>query len=151
MTSKAETVDDYLRDLPEDRQEAMSKLREVVIKNLPSGFQEVMSYGMPSYAVPRSIYPDGYHCKPSEPLPFLSIASQKNFVAVYHMGIYAMPKLYDWFVNEYPKHVKTKLDMGKSCVRLKKVDQIPFDLIAELCTKVSVDEWIEVYERELKK
>jgi uncharacterized protein YdhG (YjbR/CyaY superfamily) len=146
MQYKADTPDDYISQVPEERQEAMNKLRKVIKDNLPKGFEEGIQYGMIGYYVPHSMYPDGYHCKPSEPLPFMSFASQKNSVNLYHMGIYAKPELHDWFVNEYPKHCKRKLDMGKSCMRFKKLDEIPFDLIAELTTKMSVDEWIQIYE-----
>ena len=105
-----------------------------------------MNYGMIGYIVPHSTYPNGYHCNPKLPLPFINLASQKNFIALYHMGIYANPQLLDWFVAEYPKHSTQKLDMGKSCIRFKKMDQIPFDLIAELMQKITVNEWIKCYE-----
>ena len=124
---------------------ALKKLREVILANLPEGFEERISYGMIGYAVPHRIFPAGYHCNPKEPLPFMSIASQKNFIALYHMGLYGNPKLLDWFVFEYPKHCKTKLDMGKSCVRFKKPADIPFDLLAELIRKISVQDWIDCY------
>lgn len=150
MQYKAQTPEDYLAQLPVDRLEAMERLRQTILDNLPKGFSEGIGYGMIGYAVPHSIYPAGYHCDPKLPLPFMSIASQKNFIALYHMGVYAIPELYDWFVAEYPKHAKTKLDMGKSCIRFKKPDQIPFELIGELTRKISVDEWIEWYERSVK-
>jgi len=151
MQSKATSVDQYIQELPDDRREAMQKLREAILKNLPEGFSEEMGYGMMGYGVPHSIYPDGYHCDPKQALPFVALASQKNFIALYHMGIYANPQIYEWFVEEYPKHSKAKLDMGKSCVRFKKMDQIPFKLLGELMTKVSVKEWIETYEKNYKK
>jgi hypothetical protein len=132
--------------VPEDRAPYFKKLRDTVVKNIPKGFEECMQYGMISYVVPHSIFPDGYHCDPKTPLPFISIASQKNFIALYHMGIYANPKLLDWFVNEFPKHSKSKLDMGKSCIRFKKADQIPYDLIAELMQKITVEDWIKLYQ-----
>lgn len=150
MRIEANNPEDYISKLPEDRKMAMTKLREVILENIPKGFEETMSYGMVGYVVPHSIYPDGYHCTPELPLPFISIASQKNFVALYHMGIYADKELHDWFVAEYPKYVKTKLDMGKSCIRFKKMETIPFDLIGELCTKMTVKQWIELYENNLK-
>ena len=106
---------------------------------------------MIGYVVPHSIYPNGYHCEPKLPLPFMAIDSQKNFIALYHMGIYAKPELLNWFVTEYPKHSQQKLDMGKSCIRFKKMNQIPFDLIAELVQKMSVQEWITCYESAFKK
>lgn len=150
MKIEANNPIDYISNLPEERQEAMSRLRQTILDNLPKGFEETMSYGMIGYVVPHSIYPEGYHCTPELPLPFMSIASQKNFVALYHMGIYADKELYDWFVVEYPKHVKTKLDMGKSCIRFKKIETIPYDLIAELCTRMTVKQWIELYEKNVK-
>ena len=128
----------------------MEKLRETIVSNLPKGFQEGISYGMIGWVVPHSIYAPGYHCDPKLPLPFMSIASQKNFVALYHMGVYADKKLYDWFVFEYPKHVKTKLDMGKSCIRFKKPENIPFELIGELVSKMTPHQWIDLYEANLK-
>lgn len=146
MQSKALSVDEYINELPEDRKNAIQKIREVVLKNIPEGFSEGMGYGMMGYNVPHSIYPKGYHCDPKQPLPFVAMASQKNFVAFYHMGIYANPVLLDWFVSEYPKHCKSKLDMGKSCIRFKKMDQIPYALIGELMRKISVHDWIVLYE-----
>ena len=151
MQSKATTPEQYLSELPEDRKEAMLKLRNAIKENLPQGFEEVISYGMLGYVVPHSIYPSGYHCDPKLPLPFINLASQKNFIALYHMGIYANKNLESWFVSEYPKHVKTKLDMGKSCIRLKKMDDIPFHFIGELAAKVSVEDWISNYEKAYRK
>lgn len=146
MTSSATTVDEYIANLDDTRKEAITNLRETILKNLPTGYQEEISYGMVGYVVPNSLYPKGYHCDTKLPLPFMSFASQKNFIAFYHMGIYANPELLDWFVNEYPKHSKSKLDMGKSCIRFKKVNEIPLELIGELVAKMSVNEWIELYE-----
>jgi len=151
MQSTASSPDKYLDELPDDRKTAMTELRKVISKNIPKGFKEGMGYGMMGYSVPHSIYPAGYHCTPELPLPFIGIASQKNFVALYHMGIYADPKLLDWFTTEFPKHSKAKLDMGKSCIRFKKMDQIPFKLIGELASKMTVKEWIALYEKNLKK
>lgn len=151
MQIKASTPEEYIAQLPDERQPVMRELREVIINNLSDGFSEHMNYGMIGYVVPHDVYPDGYHCKPSDPLPFMSIASQKNFIAVYHMGIYANRDLMDWFVAEYPKHCNTKLDMGKSCIRFKKIDQVPMDLIGQLTSKMSSEEWIELYESAIKK
>ncbi len=151
MQSKATTVSDYLNEIPEERKDAFAKLRNAIVKNLPKGFQEGMGYGMMGYSVPHSIYPNGYHCNPKDPLPFAGLASQKNFIAFYHMGIYANPELLSWFTSEYPKYSKKKLDMGKSCVRFKKPEDIPFELIGELMTKMSVQDWIETYESAFKK
>jgi uncharacterized protein YdhG (YjbR/CyaY superfamily) len=150
MQYKATSPEDYIRQVPEERQETLKKLRKVINANLPKGFEEGIQYGMIGYFVPHSIYPDGYHCTPSEPLPFMSFASQKNSVNLYHSGIYAVSEIHDWFVNEYPKHCKRKLDMGKSCIRFKKLDEIPFDLIGELSAKLSVDEWVNIYENAVK-
>lgn len=150
MQSKAKTVNEYLKEIPAERQEAFSKLRDTILKNLPKGFSEGMGYGMIGYSVPHSIYPAGYHCTPELPLPFAGLASQKNFIAFYHMGMYASPELLKWFTAEYPKHCKTRLDMGKSCVRFKKPDDIPFKLIGELMKKMSVKEWIALYEKNYK-
>ena len=146
MTSEAKNPDEYISSLPEERKIYMEKLRNVILKNLPKGFEEGMNYGMMGYYVPNAIYPKGYHCKPSDPLPFMGFASQKNTINFYHMGIYANKELYDWFVAEYPKYSTRKLDMGKSCIRFKKFDEIPFDLIGELATKISVEDWIATYE-----
>ena len=151
MTTAALSVNSYLSSLPADRQEVMDELHKTIRKNLPKGFEEGISSGMICYYVPHSKYPNGYHCNPKQPLPFVSLASQKNFIALYHMGLYAMPDLLQWFTTEYPKHSKTKLDMGKSCIRFKKPDQVPIKLIAELMQKVSPDQWIEVYEKNLRR
>ena len=151
MQYTSETPDQYIEQIPQERQAIMQKLREVIKNNLPDGFDERMSYGMIGYVVPHKIYPDGYHCDPKLPLPFMNIASQKNFIAVYHSGIYADQDLMQWFVDEYPKYVKTKLDMGKSCIRFKKPDQIPLQLIGELATKMTPQQWINLYEANIKK
>lgn len=151
MQSKATTPDQYIAELPEDRKEIMQKLRETVKKNLPKGFEETMQYGMLGYVVPHSIYPDGYHCNPKDALPFMALASQKNHIGFYHMGIYSDPDLMKWFTEEYPKHASNKLDMGKSCIRFKNPKNIPFELLGELTTKVSVDEWIAKYESVIKR
>lgn len=147
MQSKADTPKAYLNSLPEERKKPMNELRKQIVKNLPKGFEEGMLYGMLGYYVPHSIYPAGYHVTPESPLPFINIASQKNFIAVYHMGLYADKKLLDWFTKEYAKQMKTKLDMGKSCIRFKKPDQIPFELIGALAGKMSVKDWIALYEK----
>ena len=151
MQIPADSIQDYLSKVPEDRKEAFTKLFETISKNLPKGFQTNLSYGMIGWSVPLETFPAGYHCSPGTPLPFINLASQKNFIALYHMGIYANPELLNWFVEEYPKHSKRKLDMGKSCIRFKKPDEIPFDLIAELCKKMSPKDWISIYEKMLNK
>jgi hypothetical protein len=151
MQSKAATPQEYIDSLPEDRKKIMSDLRNAIKKNLPKGFSEAMGYGMLGYVVPHSLYPAGYHCDPKQPLPFLGLASQKNFVAVYHMGVYANPKLLKWFTDEFKKHSTKKLDMGKSCIRFKKAEDVPLKLIGELAGKVTPKEWIEWYESAFKK
>ncbi len=151
MKADGNTVNEILSKIPSDRKEQFTKLHHVIVNNLPEGFEAAISYGGLGYVVPHTLYPAGYHCKPSEPLPFAGIASQKNSVNFYHMGIYSDPKLLEWFVNEYPKHSKQKLDMGKSCIRFKKLDEIPYDLIGELMKKINVKEWVTIYETKLKK
>jgi len=151
MTIKASTIAEYVKQIPEDRQQVFEKLLSILRENLPPGFEECLSYGMPAFSVPHSLYPKGYHVSPKVALPFISIASQKNFIAFYHMGLYATPELNSWWQEEYPKYSKRKLDMGKSCVRFKKMDDIPFELIQELAQKVSPEEWIATYEKLLKK
>lgn len=151
MQSKATTPQEYIDSLSEDRKSAIMELRKVIVKNLPKGFVEVMSYGMLGYVVPHSLYPKGYHCNPKLPLPFMNVASQKNFIAIYHMGIYANKNLMAWFTKEYPKYTETKLDMGKSCMRFKKMDQIPFKFIGELASKITPQEWIIIYEKNFKR
>lgn len=151
MQYNAESVEDYIRQIPEERQGVIKQLQKTITSNLPTGFEEGIQYGMIGYFVPHSVYPAGYHCTPEIPLPFMGFASQKNSINLYHSGIYAVPQIHDWFVREFPKHSKRKLDMGKSCIRFKNMDEIPYELIAELCTKMTVDEWIEIYETNLKK
>lgn len=146
MQSKAVTVEQYMEALPGDRKAAMKKLRSIIRKNIPKGFKERVNYGMISYVVPHSLYPAGYHCKPQDPLSFISIASQKNFIALYHMGIYGDKKMLDWFTTNYSKLVSSKLDMGKSCIRFKKPENIPYTLIAELVSKITPADWIRLYE-----
>ena len=141
----------YLDQVPEDRKEPMKILRQTILDHLPDGFQETISYGMIGYVVPHSIYPDGYHCDPSKPLPFMSIANQKNYIALYHMGLYADQELLDWFTKAYASVSKTKLDMGKSCIRFKKPKDIPYELIGELVGKVGVQDWIDQYETHIKR
>jgi hypothetical protein len=151
MQSKATTVDAYIAELPEDRQKAITKLRSIIKKNLPKGFKEGMGYGNMGWSVPHSIYGAGYHCNPKDPLPFMGLASQKNSINLYHMGIYADAALLKWFVEAHAKASTKKLDMGKSCIRYKKPEDIPFELIGELATKMTVNDWIALYEKKLKK
>ena len=151
MQSTATTIIDYVNSLPEDRKVAINKLRKAITNNIPDGFEECSSYGMIGYVVPHKLFPDGYHCNPKLPLPFINIASQKNFIAIYHMGIYMNSELMNWFVTEYPKHCTLKLDMGKSCIRFKKIDQIPYELIGELVQKMTVKNWIDLYTKQFNK
>lgn len=151
MQSKAATVTDYVAQLPADRKKAIEELRKVIKKNLPKGYKEQMGYGMIGYVVPHSIYPNGYHCKPEDPLPFMNVASQKNFIAIYHMGLYSNPALLKWFTDEYAKAGVGKLDMGKSCIRFKKPENIPYKLIGELSARVTVEDWIKMYEKVLNR
>lgn len=151
MKHQAKSTEEYIALLPHERQQAVAKLKKVISDNLPEGFAETMGYGMIAFVVPHAVYPDGYHCDPKLPLPFINIASQKNFVALYHMGLYAMPDLMKWFTDEYSKHSKTRLDMGKSCIRFKKMEQIPYDLLAELARKICVADWIKTYEQNYKR
>lgn len=147
----ANSPEEYVSQLSDDRMSAVERLRTTIKSNLPKGFEETMSFGMIGYVIPLSIYPSGYHVNPTEPIPFISIASQKNYIAFYHMGIYTFPDVLAWFQEEYPKHVKTKLDMGKSCIRFKKMETIPYDLIAELCRKITVEDYLIKYEFEIQK
>jgi len=151
MTYEANSPEEYIAQIPVERKQAFEKLRKTIADNLPAGFEEGMLYKMIGFYVPITTYPDGYHCQPNTPLPFINITSQKNYINIYHSGIYAKKELLDWFVSEYPKHSKRKLDLGKSCIRFKKIEEIPFDLIAELCTKIDVKEWIAIYENNIKK
>ena len=151
MKIEAANLKEYISKVPEDRIEPMTKLADTINANLAEGFEQTMQYNMPSRVIPHSIYPAGYHCKPSDPLPFLSIASQKNFIAVYHMGLYVDEDIMKWFLSEFPKHSSRKLDMGKSCIRFKKMDDIPYELIGELVSKMTVKDWIELYESKLKR
>jgi uncharacterized protein YdhG (YjbR/CyaY superfamily) len=151
MQIPAVSIDDYISKIPEERQEIFKNIFDTINDNLPKGFTNNISYGMVGWAVPLETYPAGYHCTPGSPLPFMALASQKNFIAFYHMGMYAKPELLNWFVEEFPKHSKRKLDMGKSCVRFKKMDDIPLELIAELSKRMTVEDWINTYESNFKK
>lgn len=151
MRIEASTPEAYLESVPEERKAVMRRLHELIMENLPQGFEAGVGYGMLGYIVPHSLYPAGYHCDPKQPLPFMGLASQKNNISFYHMGLYADQALLDWFVGEYPKYSKTKLDMGKSCIRFKKEENIPFPLLAELVRKMKPEDWIRLYEANLKR
>lgn len=141
------TPEEYIINQSVERQDALNHLRAVIKANLPNGFEETIQYNMVGYVVPHSIYPKGYHVNPKEPLPFLAFANQKGFIALYHIGIYADKNLQEWFEKSYSLLGIGKLDMGKSCIRFKNISKIPYELIGELCTKISVDEYIEIYEK----
>ena len=143
------TIESYINSLPKVRKESVHKIIKVVEENIPVGYAKIMNYSMPSFVIPHAIYPAGYNVTPDLPLPFIGIASQKNHIGFYHMGLYADSKLLDWFTSEYPKHCKSKLDMGKSCIRFKIMDDIPYELLAELSTKVTIQDWISIYERSI--
>ena len=151
MQYEATSVNNYIEQIPEERQAAVSKLRQTILDNLPEGFEEGINYKMIGYYIPHSKYPDGYHCDPKLPLPFINVASQKNSINLYHSGIYADENILNWFVSEFPKYSKRKLDMGKSCIRFKHIDEIPYELIGELVSKMTADEWIALYEKAIKK
>lgn len=151
MQSTPQNPQEYIESLPADRKEAVSKLREAILSNLPEGFEETIGYGMLGYVVPHSLYPKGYHCNPKLPLPYINLGSQKNAIALHAMGLYNDSKLKEWFVNEYPKHTKTKLDTGAACIRFKKMDDIPYRLIGELAAKMTPQEWIDLCEKVYKR
>jgi hypothetical protein len=149
MQSKAQNPEQYIAELPAERQVAISHIRAQILDNLPLGYAETMQYGMLSYVVPHSLYPAGYHCKPTDALPFISLASQKNYVSLYHMGLYTDSELTHWFTNEYAK-TGYKLDLGKGCIRFKNLDKIPYQLIGQLCSKITPQQWIDIYEKNIK-
>jgi uncharacterized protein YdhG (YjbR/CyaY superfamily) len=151
MAKELNSVKDYVASLPEERKAAIEKLREVINANIKGPHEETISYNMLGWVVPKSDYPAGYHCDPKLPLPFINLASQKSYIALYHMGIYADQDLLEWFQKEYPKHAKYKLDMGKSCIRFKRVNGIPFQLIGELISRMDTHRWIEIYEKNIKR
>ena len=151
MKVNASNIEEYIEKVPADKKKAVEELRKVVKKNIPKGFKEELSYGSIGFVIPHSLFPHGYHCNPELPLPFINIAAKKNYISLHHMGVYADKKLLDWFVKEYPKHSKSKLDMGKACIRFKKVEDIPYKLIGELTTKVTAEKWMEVCSKYAKK
>ena len=150
MDLNADSVEDYIAKVPEDKRPAIIKLRQIISKNIPQGFTETLNYGMIGYVVPHSIYHGGYHANPKLPLPFINIAAQKNFISLYHHGLYANPDLLQWFKEEYAKLPLNKLDMGKSCIRFKNPEKIPFELIGTMVSKMSVQDWIDLYESQLR-
>lgn len=149
MKKHFNSVDDYIESLDSDRQEVIQALRKVLNANLPKGFVEEISYGMVGYVVPHSLYPEGYHVNPKSPLPFINIASQKRHIGFYHMALYSNKELLYWFVDEYFKIVGKKPDVGKSCIRFKKMDQMPYELIGQLVQKLTPQDWIKEYENSI--
>ena len=142
-------VREYIDSLPDDRRKVVSELRKVINKNLPKGFKEGVGYGMIAWSVPHSAFPAGYHCDPSKPLMLMCLSSTKGHIALHHMGLYGSGQLMTWFKSEWPKHSAKKLDIGKACVRFKKLDDIPFDLIGELAAKLTPQQWVDQYEKAL--
>ncbi len=146
-----DSIKGYINSLASDRKTTITQLINVIEQNIPKGFEKVMNYGMPSFVIPHSIYPNGYHCDTTLPLPFIGVSNQKSSISLHHMGLYADPELLNWFKSEYPKHSNTKLDMGKSCIRFKKFNEIPYELIGILSTKMTVKDWIDIYEQNIKR
>ena len=146
-----DSIKDYINSLASDRKTTITQLINVIEQNIPKGFEKVMNYGMPSFVIPHTIYPNGYHCDTTLPLPFIGVSNQKSSISLHHMGLYADPELLNWFKSEYPKHSNTKLDMGKSCIRFKKFNEIPYELIGILSNKMTVKNWIDIYEQNINK
>ena len=144
---KKDSIKDYTNSLASDRKTTITQLINVIEQNIPKGFEKVMNYGMPSFVIPHSIYPNGYHCDATLPLPFIGVSNRKSSISLYHMGLYADPELLNWFKSEYPKHSNTKLDMGKSCIRFKKFNEIPIQEVGGAFTKIEIKKdgkWIGV-------
>ncbi len=149
MQSEGKTVGEYIDTLPAERKPIIVALRKAITKNLPKGFEEQMGYGMMGYVVPHKLYPPGYHVTPELPLPFMGVASQKNHIAVYHLAMQG--ELLDWFQDEWKVYSEKKLDMGKSCIRFRKPEDVPVDLIGDLASKMTPQQWIEIYENHKNK
>jgi hypothetical protein len=150
MQSKAATVEEYLASLPPDRREALSAIRKVILANLGEGYEEGMGYGMMGYYVPHSVYPPGYHCDPSKPLPFAGMASQKQYISVYLMSVYGDGTPEEkWFRQAWAKTGK-KLNMGKCCVRFKRLEDAALEVIGEAIRRVPVKDFIKHYETTLR-
>jgi hypothetical protein len=141
MKTAAKTVDEYLQSLPEERRAVVNAVRKVIRANLPEGYAECVQYGMIGYVVPHSIYPAGYHCDPRQPLPIAGLAAQKNYFAMHLMAVYGHPETEQWFRKAYLASGK-KLDMGKACVRFKKVDDLPLEVIGQLIARVPVKAYV---------
>jgi hypothetical protein len=147
--SKPITPTEYITSLPDDRRMVIEKIRETLLNNLPAGFEETIAYGMLGFVVPHTLYPKGYHADPKQPLPFIALGNQKNYISLYHMALYADNE--SWFLTEWPKHSSQKADIGKCCIRMKKLDAIPYELIGQLAQKFTPQQWIQQYEASLKK
>ena len=146
-----DSIKDYTNSLTSDRKTTITQLINVIEQNIPKGFEKVMNYGMPSFVIPHSIYPNGYHCDITLPLPFIGVSNQTSSISLHHMGLYADPELLNWFQSEHPKHSKTKLDMGKGCIKFKKFNEIPYKLIGILSKRMTVKNWIDTYEQNIKR
>ncbi|NJM94733.1 MAG: DUF1801 domain-containing protein [Cytophagales bacterium] len=151
MTLPAHSPMEYLEQVPLPQREALRQLRQVIIDHLDQEMEETMANGMIAYVVPHRVYPAGYHVSPKSPLPFISLAAQKNYLALYHFGLYTNPELLEWWVNSYAAEVKHRLDMGKSCIRFKQLEEIPYALVGELVSKMTTRQWIALYEKSLKR
>ena len=145
------SIEEYISSLAADRKSPIIELINIIDKNIPTGFEKIMNYGMPSFVVPHSVYPDGYHCDKTLPLPFIGVSNLKSSISLHHMGLYANSQLLNWFESEYPKNSNTKLDMGKGCIRFKKFNEIPYRLIGVLSSKMTVKDWIDIYEQNIKR
>ncbi len=150
MTITAKNVAEYIEQIPDNQKELFLSILNIIRKNIPQGFEECINYKMPSWVVPHSLYGSGYHCDPKLPLPFLAVGIQKNSVNLYHMGIYADTELYNWFINEYDNLDLKKLDIGKSCMRFKKIEEFPKNLVGDLIQKTNPTDWINIYEKAFK-
>ena len=146
MHSNAKTIPEYIDLLPAERKPVIIAIRKAILKNLPKGFEEVISYGMIGYVVPHKLYPASYHCNTDLPLPFINLASQKNYISLYHLALYK-GELLDWFTSKWDEISDKKLDMGKCCVRFKKPEDVPLKLIGELTARITPSQWIEQYEK----
>ncbi|KHD46671.1 DUF1801 domain-containing protein [Streptococcus hongkongensis] len=150
MQYQVDSIEEYLEALPDDRREVINKLRQVIKEHLPDRYDEKLQYQMISYVVPRDLFPEGYHCHPEDDLAFITIGSQKNHIAIYHNGIYMFEHIREWFVMQYPLYMKTKPDIGKSCIRFKNMKTIPYDLIGKLCQQVSQEAFLKANQATVK-
>jgi len=141
----ADNVKEFIDNLPDDRKKAVSELRKTINKHLPKGFNEGIGYNMLAWSVPHSMFPAGYHCDPSKPLMLMCLSATKGGISLHHMGLYGSTPLMNWFKSEWPKYSSKKLDMGKACIRFKRFEDVPLDLIGELATKLTPRQWVEQY------